>query len=584
MSPKSLRPGLIIIFVAVTQTAITQCYPENTGQGLFLYSPVKTKLTLYKPLLGKEWGDTTYRNCAGFGPMIYRKTVPGYIVEPGSVIYAAHSGIIRIFTSGGNDETNDAAWIDGVDFTTSYFNVYFSVASNQYIYAGQRIGTVIPRKDTSYIYFGIRYAKAEQPTMKRVGLPVSGDNKSPCSCYIDPVWPEHFVNPTSWNIHWDYNNSEPHTNITVKIKPINIGKWSFDEGKTWLGNGESVKNLPQKYYKIIFKDYEGFGTPLPLEINADDSKAQFAYEIQYQSTDKVSMGLNQDKKPESNNSMLVDSSSFLKAIDDARRRSYDSGYKELRGILYSTFNDSLRSKISAIEKEQEQNKRRSMILYLSVPLIIVTGLALVVLQNKNGKLKKEKEQVIDLQKELHHRVRNNLGVILGLLDASTKSGTNTLDARDLENKIKSISLVHEKLYSQNASQEIDLQDFIENLCSHILGTYRSNDSVDIKVEAPLLMQSNLATQLGLIVSELFTNALKHSKPKSGKLLVSIKASKNEDKSITVSVSDNGMGFTIDPNCTEIKSYGIRMVKGLIKQLRGKVDFINDNGAKVVFSI
>lgn len=576
--PKSF---LLFQLILITNIGYNQCYIENTGQGLFLYSPVTTKLTLYKPLKGKEWGDTTYRNCAGYGRMTYRRTVPGYVVEPGTAIYASHSGIIRIFTTGGNDEGNDAAWIDGGTFTTSYYSIYFTVASNQFVYAGQRIGTVIPRKDSTYIYYGIRYTKPEQPTMKRVGLPVAGDDKDECACYIDPVFPEHFVNPTSWNIHWDYNNTEPVTTIKINIEPAGKGYWSFDNGKTWLRNGETAKGLPQKYYKIIFKDIEDFATPLPIDINADDIKTDFQlyakYEyLAYGSSPKETIA----SKGAGRENLLLDSTIFYESIEAARRNAYDSSYNELKGILYSTFNDSLKSKIIAIEENQERQKRISNILNVSIPMLIMASIGMLLLFNKNSQLREEKKQVESLQKELQHRVRNNLSIILGLLDVSKSNSSNGFDVKELENRIKSISYVHEELFSTSDHTNVKIQPILETVCSNIIKSYGYQNETQTLIEAPLIIPAKLATPIILIITELVTNSVKHGKKAGETLELNIMAEMTEHSTIKFDIIDNGRGLPDKYEASLDKSFGLRMVKGLMKQLKGKITFENNHGLHI----
>jgi len=579
------QPSAICCLLFILQTlqnqVYSQCFTENTGKGLYLYSPLKTKLTLYKPVIGKEWGDTTYRKCAGFGPMTYRKTTPAYVVKPGTPVFAANSGIIRLFTSGGNDEPNDAAWIDAGNYSTSYFNIYFTLASNQFVYSGQRIGTVIPRKDTTYIYFGIRYAKPEQPIMKRVGLPVAGDNNNNCSCYIDPVFPEHFVNPTSWNIHWDYNDSEPQTNISINSQPSGAGFWSFDEGKTWLKCGEDIKNLPQKYYRITFKELEGFVSPLPIEFTSNNSKTEYQFNTRYTSLNSTPNNpLINLKNTDEKTVEVTDSSLFYAALDEAKKKGYDSNYNELRTMLYNTFNDSLKSKIIAIESEQEIQKRVTYIIFLLLPLLIITGFYLFKLKNKNKLLASEKKQVIELQKELHHRVRNNLSIILGLVDGSAISGTKNFDPKELENRIKSIGFVHDQLFTGNDQSKVEMQPLLETVCTNIIKSYGLINQISQHISVPLIIPAKLATSIILIITELITNAVKHGKIQENKLEIKITGHLSDNNTMQFLIEDNGKGFKIESKENLEKSYGLRMVYGLVKQIKGKIKIENKDGTHV----
>ncbi|MBX9782609.1 MAG: ATP-binding protein [Chitinophagaceae bacterium] len=560
------------LMLAVLQSTLNgnaQCFEQLDGRGLFFFSPVKTKLTLYKPLKGKEWGDSTIRNCAGYGPVIHRRVAPGYVLQANTPIYASHSGILRIFTTGGNDEPNDACWIDGEDFSTAYYHVYFTVSSNKYVYAGQRIGTVIPRKDTTFFYYGIRQAKPVQPIMKRVGLPVKGEKD--CSCYIDPIFPEYFVNPTDWHLHWEYNETEPSTTIKVNISPSWVGKWSFDNGKTWLSGGEAVSGLPQKYYKIIFRDRSEWGAPIPIEINSSDAKNDFEFNVQY----TKELSYNESVKT---NSSFIDSGEIYNIIDSVKKESYDSSYNNLKRVIYRTFQDSLTSKISKIELEQQKTQNYNKALFIIMPLALLLSIALVIAYFQYKRLKKEKKQIVELQKELHHQVRNNLGIISGLIDASVDSKSNDISLKDLESRIQSISFIHEQLYQKEDITKINLQEFIETLCSNLSKTYQTTNKIFFNINAHLLIETKLATQLALTLSELITNCIKHGGVNLNELAISVSAKKLKNDKISISVSDNGKGFPENFEHPQKGSYGINMIKGLLKQMNGTVIFKNNNGS------
>ncbi len=549
----------------------SQCYEQLKGQGLYLFSPVKTKLTLYKTLPGREWGDSIYDKCRLFGPVYWKRVAPGYIVEPGSAIYAAHSGILRVHTTGANPFGNDACWIDGTEISTAYFHIYPSVTTNQFVHAGQRIGTVIPRSDTTYFYFNIRMAKPMYPTIQRATIPAQGGEN--CKCFVDPVWPEYFVNPTERYIYWYYNDSEPKTQLSVKITPSWVGKWSFDNGKTWLNSGETVTGIPQKYYKIIFQERSEWKTPLPIEVSSTDAKAEFDFSVTYESEKIIPQIITTQSSFN-----FIDSSTILAAFDSVRRIAYDSSYTALREVIYRTFNDSLKSKISHIESAQKKEENKNKILFFAIPLALLLGLCLIAFYFQYYRLKKQKRYVEELQKELHHRVRNNLGIISGLIDASIVNESSSIPSKDLESRINSIGFVHEQLYQQDDISALNLQDFLKKLCDNLVNTYFKNKEIFYKVDAPLMIETKLATQVALVISELVTNSLKHFDIPNKTLEIEIKARLTEQKKIFITIRDNGIGFPTGFNKSKSNSYGLQMIKGLIKQIRGEINFRNNNGA------
>ncbi|MDE3145225.1 MAG: hypothetical protein KGL19_13800, partial [Bacteroidota bacterium] len=554
---------LHLVFFIFYNSSLGQCYTQLTGQGLYLFSPLKNKVTNYKIVHGRDWGDSTLSKCPSYGPVYWKRVAPAYIVERGTAIYAAHSGILRVFTSGGSPESNDACWIDAGNMSTAYFFLYCSVATNQYVYAGQRIGTVMPRSDTAFIYFSIRMSKPMTPTMARASIPAAGDKN--CMCYIDPVWPEYFVNPAEWRIYWYYNDSEPRTKISVNISPSWVGKWSFDNGQTWLNSGETVTGLPQKYYKIIFNERAKWKTPLPIEIEATDTKSDFDLLATYE---------NENMSSDTAKKNMIDSAVFLKAIDSVKRSPSK--------ISFDAIEDSFNNKLDKLEINQQKAESATKISLLFIALFTIAVVAGILLFFQFKKIKEQKRYVEDLHKELHHRIRNNLGIIAALIDASDTTGNRASSVKDLENRIQSISLVHEQLYQHDDVTKLHLQEFLEKIGDNVINAYKKDAHVKYTVDASLIIETKLATQLALVIVELITNSLKHGINGQEILQIHISAKLLENKKIAITYNDNGIGFPKDFDAAKSTGYGLQMINGLIKQMQGKITYSNNNGAYVEF--
>lgn len=552
-----------------------QCYEQQNGNGLYLFSPVTTRLSVYKNLTGLKYGDTWNRKSSTFCPGNWRMVASSFILQPGASIYAAQNGILRVFTTGGNSFANDACWIDAGEFSTAYFNINPSVATNQYVYAGQKIGTVITRPDTTYFYFSIRKAKPSSPTMERAFLPIN--DKKNCKCQGDPIWPENFVNPSDWSIYYDYNDSDPKTRISVTIKPSWVGKWSFDNGKTWLLSGETVSGLPQKYYKLIFQERKDWKTPLPIEINSTDTKSEYNLSVDYES-EKYFSTEDLAKIHNSNvNNPFVDSISILAAFDSVKKKAYDLSYSQLRSVIYRTFTDSLRSKIADIEHKQKIEESKNSLLFIVLPIAALLSIGIIIFYFQYMQLRKRKKHVEELQKELHHRVRNNLSIVSALVDEFTHDQSNKINAKELESRINSIGFVHEQLYQQKDITKLDLQTFLENLCENLISTFSGNRNIEYKIDAHLSIETKQTTQLALVLAELITNSLKHGFKATANPKIIITASCLNGNKVKIIVSDNGTGFPDNFNSLS-KNYGIKMVYGLVKQIKGEIKFYNENGA------
>lgn len=186
------------------------------------------------------------------------------------------------------------------------------------------------------------------------------------------------------------------------------------------------------------------------------------------------------------------------------------------------------------------------------------------------------EQKDILLKEVHHRVKNNLQVIHSLLDlqALRMVDNDLVDVlRDSQNRIRSMSLIHQTLYlSQNFAQ-VDFHRFLGELLPRLTesyGTRASQVRIDIRA-LDVTLPINEAIPCGLIINELVSNALKHGFPnqQSGTVLVAI--SRNNDQVVELSVSDDGRGIPPDTDLSRSDSLGLQLVHLLTRQLHGKLD-------------
>lgn len=192
---------------------------------------------------------------------------------------------------------------------------------------------------------------------------------------------------------------------------------------------------------------------------------------------------------------------------------------------------------------------------------------------------KEKEILIA---EIHHRVKNNLAVISGLIEMQLWQAENEYAVSALQQsqlRVQSIALVHKKLYQTDNLSFIEFKKYSRELLNAIRSTYLSEDS-DIKITLDvddLALNINQAIPCSLLINELVVNALKHafSDTDEGTIEVTLK---KEDPQIILRVQDNGRGFDEDPQTDD--SLGLTLVSTLSKQLDAELSFKNDSGAVV----
>ncbi len=195
----------------------------------------------------------------------------------------------------------------------------------------------------------------------------------------------------------------------------------------------------------------------------------------------------------------------------------------------------------------------------------------------------EKEMML---KEIHHRVRNNLQVISGLLQLQAKASKNQELVeifQESQNRIHAMATVHEKLYSSGDFSGIDLAGYIRSLSQYLFQSYNVNPgNIDITIQADgeVLVNIQKAIPCGLIMNELISNAFKHAFPgdRPGELKIIIR--KIKDTEIEVVVHDNGMGLPDDVDIYHPRSMGLDLVTGLVKnQLDGRIEVKRDNGTE-----
>lgn len=192
-----------------------------------------------------------------------------------------------------------------------------------------------------------------------------------------------------------------------------------------------------------------------------------------------------------------------------------------------------------------------------------------------------------LLKEIHHRVKNNLQIISSLLNLQSKyvTGRNAAEKfKESQNRVKSMALIHEKLYQSKNLAEINLADYIKNLSSHLVRFYAS-DKVKLKLDlGDVLMNIDKAIPCGLIVNELVSNSLKHafSEGDQGEIRVELGSDGNN---YVLRVGNDGAPFPKNVDFRNTKSLGLQLVCALVEQLKGAIELDTASGTefRVTFS-
>ncbi|MBX0333534.1 hypothetical protein K3G39_09810 [Pontibacter sp. HSC-14F20] len=197
---------------------------------------------------------------------------------------------------------------------------------------------------------------------------------------------------------------------------------------------------------------------------------------------------------------------------------------------------------------------------------------------------KNREKEI-LLKEIHHRVKNNLQIIMSMLNLQAR---HVQDPKALEvmqsvrGRVRSMAILHERLYQHEDLASIDLNAYIQDICEGLCATYGTTERhIKIKLDIPTTMvEADTALSLGLIVNELVSNSIKYAFPNQyGQVAVYLRP--QQHNTYTLTVHDDGIGLPTDFEERRKKSFGLQLVSSLAKKLGGNIEFQNNNGTKSI---
>ncbi len=214
------------------------------------------------------------------------------------------------------------------------------------------------------------------------------------------------------------------------------------------------------------------------------------------------------------------------------------------------------------------------------------------------------------QKEIHHRIKNNLQVISSLLDLEAEKFKNKRDIENSEvleafmesqDRVVSIALIHEELHKGDETCTLNFSQYLGRLVENLFHTYRfgnTNISLNMDLEEDIFFDMDIAVPLGIIVNELVSNSFKHAFPGIEEGIINIKLLKDEKRehmneelksetnilesnNFILTVSDNGVGIpeNFDPENSD--TLGIQLITTLVGQLDGDFELKRDSGTEFV---
>lgn len=416
-------------------------------------------------------------------------------------------------------------------------------------------------------------------------------------------------------------NGEDHSKIMIKRESPNITMFdhaalqNFNIRKAQLPQGSIIKNTP---YSVI-RDNAGIIAAALLLIISEGAALLFLFRIFMKSRKKALKDL---EESEEKYRVLVDYSfDIIYKVNSDRIITFASpswtvnlghDVSEVIGKLYTDFvhpddvkacEESIRIILSSSERQSDVEYRVRHIdgswrMHASsaVPIIdesgkftSFVGIAKDITDRKNAemevkKLLSEKELLL---KEVHHRIKNNMGTISGLLylqkdTVKNEEASNAL--RDARSRVQSMMVIYDKLYRSDDFRSISAKDYLSNLVKEVSSTFAGDLTVgiDLNIE-DLILDSDILFPVGIIVNELLSNTYKYafSGKKNGNIRIVF--ARKSDKLIEILFHDNGIGLPDDVISGESSGFGMNLVKLLIKQINGNLQVARNDGTEYIIS-
>lgn len=233
-------------------------------------------------------------------------------------------------------------------------------------------------------------------------------------------------------------------------------------------------------------------------------------------------------------------------------------------------------------------RKNKWLLWLGIGILTLSG---AVIYNqyrkqraKNAIIRKQSAELEVLNKEIHHRVKNNLQVISSMLDLQSQSLNDEKAAaiiREGIQRVQSMAFIHQNLYQGNVVNSVNMNEYIKMLSNHLFQTYNiRTDKIRLHTRIEdLNLHTDTAIPLGMILNELISNALKYAfiNRDGGDIQVDMKRSDNE---LLLQVRDNGVGLPtgFDPNLTT--TFGYEIIRAFSQKLKARMNVDGSNGTDV----
>lgn len=214
---------------------------------------------------------------------------------------------------------------------------------------------------------------------------------------------------------------------------------------------------------------------------------------------------------------------------------------------------------------------------------VISLLDITEMKNSEKEIKHSLMEKELLLREIHHRVKNNMQIISSLLNLQ-RSYIEDEEADNLlqesQGRVKSMALVHEKLYQTEDLSKISVVDYIRSLTMNLFHSYSVQSGVNLRLDVgEVYFDIDTAVPLGLIINELVSNSLKYAfqHQNGGEIAISLHEKTDHPGSYVLIINDDGIGFPEGLDFRNTQSLGLQLVNTLVSQLDGSIKMVNSNG-------
>lgn len=297
---------------------------------------------------------------------------------------------------------------------------------------------------------------------------------------------------------------------------------------------------------------------------------------------------------------------YVQLLDSNYKATKTRQAEELQ-VIYET--QEKETQISALNQqaklEKANLKQATLVKNLTIAGIVAVAIIAILLYRQNRLRKKSNKVITDqngqlqylladkerlladkewLLKEIHHRVKNNLQIIMSLLDSQSVyiSDNAALTAiNDSQRRVQAISLIHQMLYQSENTSSINMRRYADELVSYLKDSFDSGTHIVVEQDIePVNLDVSKAIPLGLIINEGIVNAIKYAYPNGKKGSVHISLKYEDTDHLILIISDNGVGLPAGFEIMKQDSLGFSLMQGLTRQLEGTINIESDEGLRI----